>query len=108
MPVFAGKEFTHEQIKATRAWLLQIKAVRTAIPAANCHQLMWLINVAINRRAGAPDMACRKQDSDYWWALQRDCQRIRAWANRRARVYSLETPELRKRYKHLCSRHEDF
>jgi hypothetical protein len=106
MPVFAGKQFTKDQIGTTLRWLLQIKAGRRTVSPPG--KLIWFINVAINRKAGIPDVACRKQDSDYWWALQRDCQRIRAWANRRARVYSLETPELRKRYKHLCSRHEDF
>lgn len=63
--------------------------------------LSMLLNVAINRKAGIPDVACRKQESDYRASSWRDCQRVRDRVNRRVVVRQFETAEIRRRYGHL-------
>jgi hypothetical protein len=70
----------------------------------------WLghiVNVAINRKAGIPDSGRRKRDPAYQIQLRRDCAYIRKWLNHRLRFYSLETPEMRRRYGHLVARYDD-
>jgi hypothetical protein len=66
-------------------------------------RLGWLVNVAINRKAGIPDSGRRKRDPEYLIQLRRDCSCIRNWLNHRRRFYSLETPEMRERYGHLVA-----
>lgn len=68
--------------------------------------LKHIVNVAINRKAGIRDVACRKQQDDYYWQLRRDCYAVRAWLNHRVRFYGLETPELRRHYGHMISRRD--
>ena len=70
------------------------------------NRLGWLVNVAINRKAGIPDDGRRKRDPDYQIRLRRDCAYIRNWLNHWMRFYSLETPEMRKRYEHLVARYD--
>jgi hypothetical protein len=67
--------------------------------------LSMLIHVAINRKAGIADVACRKQESDYQTSLWRDCYAVRDRVNRRVIVRRFETAEIRRRYGHLI--HEE-
>jgi hypothetical protein len=67
--------------------------------------LSILIHVAISRKAGIPDVACRKQESDYQASLWRDCYAVRDRVNRRVIVRRFETAEIRRRYGHLI--HEE-
>lgn len=67
----------------------------------------FLIDAAINRKAGIPDVACRKQDPDYWRALCRDCRRVRDKVNHRVVVRQFETPEIRRRFGQLLTTPED-
>jgi len=69
--------------------------------------LGYIVNMAINRKAGIPDQGRRKRDPDYQVRLRRDCVYIRNWLNHRQRFYSLETPEMRKRYGHLAARYDE-
>lgn len=65
-------------------------------------KLHWLIDVAINRRAGLPD----NDPADlipYW----RDKQRLEDILVRRIRHYQFETVEVRNRFGHLLSAHAD-
>ena len=55
-------------------------------------RLRFLVNTAINRKAGVPDVACRKQDADYQAGLRRDCNRVRDRVNRRVIVRSSRRP----------------
>lgn len=75
--------------------------------AAARRKLSHLIDVAINRKAGIPDVPVgRKFDPDYVTRVWRDCYRVRDMA-KRIRHYSLETPELTRRFGHLLSRYDD-
>jgi hypothetical protein len=73
-------------------------------PEARRH-LSMLIHVAINRKAGIPDVMCRKQESDYQVSLWRDCRAVRDRVNCRVIVRRFETAEIRRRYGHLI--HEE-
>jgi hypothetical protein len=65
-------------------------------------RLMWLVDMAINRKAGRADVPGRKWESDWQAKIWRDCCRVRDIA-RRVRVYQFETEEVRKRFSHLLS-----
>jgi hypothetical protein len=66
-----------------------------------------LLHVAINRKAGIPDIACRKQESDYQIAIARDCRRVHDKIRHRVRVYQFETAEIRARFGHLLSSRDE-
>jgi len=61
------------------------------------HKLTWLINVAINRKAGLAGRPFRKHEPDYQRGLRQDATRLN---HPRLRIYSLTTPELRARFAH--------
>lgn len=125
MPFFAGILVTNPQVKATLATLRYYRAfVRSDEQYAECRalerrwdsrltrqaaqeRLGWLVNVAINRKAGIPDVACRKQASDHQAALYRDAGRLMAITRHRVRHYQFETAEVRRRFGHLLSRYDD-
>lgn len=69
------------------------------------HTLTWLINVAINRKAGIPDVVGRKQDSDYQRGLRQDKDRANT---PRLIVRRFTTPELNQRLQHRLYTEEDF
>lgn len=60
-------------------------------------RLEYLLDVAINRRAGWPDEPCRKASAEYQHALRRD-QRALAGG---ARIYAFETSAVRRRFRAL-------
>jgi len=68
-------------------------------------RLYWLIDIAINRKAGieCKDRCC---DPLIWVGWLRDRQRLRDF-HKRIRVYQFETEEVRKRFSHLLSRYDD-
>jgi hypothetical protein len=120
MATFAGKQVTIEQIKATTGLLrhyrgfldsgiehMGTKRNGVVLSRAMARQrLAFLIHTAINRKAGIPDVACRKQESDYQIKLWRDCTGVRDAVNRRRRAWGLngrrwETDEIQARYGHL-------
>ncbi len=124
MTTFAGKTVTISQIKATTATLRYYRAflrsdatacrdleqsryfdVRLSKDQAR-ERLGWLVNVAIQRKAGIPDVACRKQETDYQAGLIRDWLRLRD-IRRRVRVYQFESAEVRDRFSHLLARYDD-
>lgn len=93
---FAGKEFSPAQIKGTLKLLRYYRAFLNSdkLEAKDPegmwgygvmdknhakHRLKFLINMAINRKAGIPDVVGRKQSSDYQRDLYYDCQQIRHW-----------------------------
>jgi hypothetical protein len=96
----AGKPVTAAELTGTLG-LLRVLRRRGELS-----RLAYLVNVAINRKAGISDVACRKQDPDYQARLRRDAWRLRDIA-RRVRVYQFETPEVRDRFSHLLSRYDD-
>ena len=65
--------------------------------AAAQRKLTWLVNMAVNRKAGVPDVRGRKQDPDYLRGLGHD-----AWQANRPRlvVRRFNTPELNRRLAH--------
>lgn len=69
-------------------------------------KLHWLVQMAINRKAGIPDRRGRKDDPDYQIKLYRDQQRLKDIA-RNIRVYQFETREVKKRFSHLLSNYND-
>jgi hypothetical protein len=69
--------------------------------------LGYIVNIAINRKAGIPDWGCRKRDPEYQIRLRRDCVDVRNWVNHRMRFYSLETAEIRKRFGDMVPRYNE-
>ena len=69
------------------------------------HELRWLINIAINRKAGIPDETA--QQAHYYMLLCRDRNRLVQWLNKRVRFYCFETDLMRRRYGHLVSSYDD-
>lgn len=69
-------------------------------------RLDFLVQTAINRKAGIPDRAGRKQAYEYEVRLRRDAQRL-VDVHARIRVYQFETPELQSRFRHLLATRED-
>jgi hypothetical protein len=93
---FAGKEFTKEQITGTLKLLRYYRDfIRSDKDQAKDpegmwgygvmnksharHRLKFLINAAVNRKAGIPDEVGRKQTSDYQRDLWFDCRQINHW-----------------------------
>lgn len=68
-------------------------------------RLHWLIDVAINRKAG---IECRWRCCGplTWSGWRRDQQRLRD-IHRRIRIYQFETETVRTRFSHLLSRPDD-
>lgn len=60
-------------------------------------RLTWLINVAVNRRAGIPDCPSRKHTYDYQRYLRLDANDLNT---PRLRIYFVRTPELAIRFAH--------
>lgn len=129
MPLFAGREFTLDEIKGTIKLLdyyrrfLKSECVKCHNPESRHGNLLtkdqarqrlrFLVNVAINRKACIPDVACRKQESSYQMDLWRDCQEVRMHFNAigRPRIWGLNgkrfrTDEIQKRYGHLLRDNE--
>jgi hypothetical protein len=121
---FAGKQVTNEQIKATTGLLKFYRRFlgsdhercknpeqRFGNPMTRDEardRLAFLVNVAINRKAGIPDVAGRKQESDYQAALWRECHEIRGHFARRRKLWGLngrrfQTDILQARYGHLLT-----
>jgi hypothetical protein len=69
-------------------------------------RLYFLLDVAINRKAGIPDEPFPKCGQDYQLRLRRDQSRLRDLA-RRVRVYQFETGKVRRRFGHLLASRED-
>jgi hypothetical protein len=122
----AGKEVTREQVRGTIALLDYFRRfLRSACAECKCpedryrtgrrldrHQarrrLTYLIDMAINRKAGIPDVPSRKHESDYQIRIFRDMRALHDRINRRVRVYQFETAEVRKRFQHLLVSRDDF
>ena len=68
-------------------------------------RLHWLIDVAINRKSG---VECQQRCCDplTWIGWRRDQQRLQG-IHRRIRVYQFETEEVKTRFSHLLSKHDD-
>ncbi len=64
------------------------------------------IDALITRRGGTPTH-WRKLDDAYQTEQMRDCRAIRDTQQRRVRLYYLGTPELRRRFGHLRSSHQE-
>ena len=96
----AGKPVTAAELTGTLG-LLRVLRLR-----GDRAMLAWLVHAAINRKAGIPDVACRKQDPDYQTRLCLDAGRLRD-IRRRIRVYQFETEDVRRRFAHLLSRRDD-
>ncbi len=65
------------------------------------NKLRWLIHVAINRKAGRPDVPGRKYASDYQARLLRDAGRVRDKLKHRVVIHQFETREVERRLGHL-------
>lgn len=124
---FAGKTVTTEQIRATVAELTYYRAFLRSDPArykrcrdlTNDHRgyemdrsqcrawLGYLVNTAINRKAGIPDTKGRKQESDWQWAARRDQRKLHDKIRHHVRVYQWETRKVRERFSHLLADRDD-
>jgi len=71
-------------------------------------KMIWLINVAINRKAGVPDVPSRKYGSYYQTQLIRDIHRVRDRINHRIVVHQFETEQMQRRYRHLLSDRQEW
>jgi hypothetical protein len=121
---YAGATVTREQVRAT----VKLLNYYRRFLASNClrcvntedrdfpermdkeqtrRRVAFLINTAINRKAGIPDRIGRKQSTDYQASLYRDCRAVRDRINRRVIVRQFETAEIRQRYSHLLSGWDD-
>lgn len=69
-------------------------------------KLTFLVDVAVNRRAGIPDKQGRKQEYEHQIGLRRDKYRLQDIA-RRIRVYQFETKEVAKRFGHKLASYDD-
>ena len=126
MAKFAGVEVTKQQIRGTitilryyRTFLAQMEynecldpegpryAAKRMTREDAAERLGFLVNVAINRKAGIPDVPGRKHETDYQTRLARDCRAVRDIVTRRLRVYQFETAEVRERFGHLLARRDD-
>lgn len=79
------------------------KGGRQLTKAQARRELSFLINTAIQRRAGIWERPY--DDSEH--AMRRDQRNLHAIINNRLRVYQFETKEVRKRYGHLLARYDD-
>ena len=70
-------------------------------------KLYWLVNVAINRKAGIPDSFGLRDTPDYRASLRRDQNRLKDIAIR-IRVYQFETAEVRDRFSGRLSDRNEF
>ncbi len=68
-------------------------------------EFMTALDKRITAKAGEPKG--RKFDALYQTELERDCRAIRDRVTRRIRLYQVMTPELRKRFGHLVTNHND-
>jgi len=97
---YAGKKFTPEQIRGTTKFLRYYRAFiasdkeQARDPEGQWgygvinkdqarYRLKYLINVAVNRKVGIPDVVGRKQEPIYQRDLQADAREIREWRRRR-------------------------
>jgi hypothetical protein len=72
------------------------------------NKLQWLINVAINRKAGIPDIPSRKYSDEYQTDLKRDYYSLYNKITNRIVVYSFNLPEMNKRFGHLLSDYNEW
>lgn len=126
MGTYAGRPITQAQIRATIALLRYFREFlasdcelcldptqryaayegRTLTKAQARTKHAFLIDVAINRRAGLPDRPSRNWHEDQQWRWRRDQQRLLD-IRRRVRVYQFETREVRRRFGHLLAQNDD-
>lgn|GEM_PF-4920666 len=64
-------------------------------------KLIWLINMAINRKAGIPDYLGRKDSDDYQRNLKHDYWSLVNKLTKRITIRSFNLPEMNKRFGHL-------
>jgi hypothetical protein len=116
--------FTKDEIKSTLDLLRYYRAFirsdatharrvfdsfgRTMTKEQAQRELTWLINVAINRKAGMPDEPYKKCSWDYQTRLWRDQRNLHEIINRRLSVMQFETSEVSRRYAHLLSDGDDY
>lgn len=119
---FAGKPVTRDEVRATIGLLRYYRRFiasdfeqckdpesrwgRTLTKPDAERRLAFLVNVAINRKAGIPDVAGRKQESDYQTDLWRDHDELRRHRRERLVPWGLNgrrfrTPEVQRRFGHL-------
>jgi hypothetical protein len=67
-------------------------------------RLTKMVHIAINRKAGIPDVPCKKAGEIYQFAMMRDQQALHNRLNKRIRIYQFETAEVRKRYAYLLDK----
>jgi hypothetical protein len=75
-------------------------------------RLAFLIHVAINRKAGIPDITCRRQDAAYQHDLHKDCADIRNYRRSRIRPWGLNgrrfrTDVIQERFGYFLDRDDD-
>lgn len=70
-------------------------------------KLAWLINMAINRKAGIPDYPSRKHSDMYQTDLRRDYNFLIDIKNRII-VRRFNLPEINKRFGHLLTTEYDY
>jgi hypothetical protein len=118
---YAGKPVTKEQVSGTvkllryyRRFLQSVEHDRCASPEERGiiltkeqarNRLHYLVEVAINRKAGIPDVT--QDERDEFIKLWRDSRRIQEIKSRRIRHYQFETETARSRFGHLLSRYDD-
>jgi hypothetical protein len=72
------------------------------------NKLQWLVNVAINRKAGIPDIPSRKYSDEYQTDLKRDYYSLYNKITNRIVVHSFNLPEMNKRFNHLLSDYNEW
>jgi hypothetical protein len=117
MTSYAGVPCTHEQIRGTLTLLRWYRAFingdyeKARIPGEwgmymnreeAKRRLMYMLEVAINRRGRLPEKRGCKDDYDYQIRLRRDQDRLRQ-IHHRVIVRQFETAEVRSRFAHLLS-----
>ncbi len=119
--LFAGREVTREQVRATIKLLSYYNRFLRSEEHDRCaspeqwgiyytkeqarHRLNFLIENAINRKAGIPDQT--QDERDEFIRLWRDSRRIQEIRVNRIRHYQFETDLARKRFGHLLAQHGD-
>lgn len=106
---FAGKEVTRSQVMGTTLALREYRRKANAGDAFAAGCLAMILHVAINRKAGIPDVPSRKHDTQYQWDLYHDCKEIRDHLAWRRRPWGLNgrrwrTADIQARYGHLLER----
>lgn len=119
--LFAGKEVTREQVRGTVKLLSYYRRFLASEEHDRCQspeqwgiyytkeqarrRLNFLIENAINRKAGIPDET--QDERDEFIRLWRDSRRIQEIRVNRIRHYQFETDLARNRFGHLLARYDD-